>query len=108
MARYAVRARRIKYSVSIGTGRPVAPLFLPSIAFAHGNPLFVPGLGGLAFIHLIFAMFFVFRKGIIRKTENIYSTNLEILTNAQTLGLTSHQAALEIAQNRIESRRKEK
>ena len=40
----------------------VALLFSPSIAFAHGNPLFVVGLGGLAFIHLVFAMFFVFRK----------------------------------------------
>jgi leucine dehydrogenase len=48
------------------------------------------------------------RKEIIRKTENIYSTTLEILTNARTSGLTSHQAALEIAQNRIESRKKEK
>ena len=48
------------------------------------------------------------RMEIIRKTENIYNTTLEILTNAQTRNLTSHQAAFEIAQHRIESRRKEK
>ena len=48
------------------------------------------------------------RKEIVRKTENIYNTTLEILTNAQTRDLTSHQAAFEIAQHRIESRRKEK
>jgi hypothetical protein len=41
---------------------PLSLLFLPSIALAHGNPLFVAGLGGIAFIHLGFGMFFVFRK----------------------------------------------
>ena len=48
------------------------------------------------------------RKEIIRKTENIYNTTLEILTNAQTQDLTTHEAALEIAQRRIDLRRKEK
>ena len=37
-------------------------LSLPTIAYAHGNPLVVFGLGGLAFIHFLFAMLFVFRK----------------------------------------------
>lgn len=47
------------------------------------------------------------RQEIIRKTENIYNTTLEILTNAETNKVTSHQAALDIAQARIETRRKE-
>ena len=48
------------------------------------------------------------RQEIIRKTENIYNTTLQILNSAQTTGITTHQAALEIAQMRIDARRKEK
>jgi leucine dehydrogenase len=48
------------------------------------------------------------RQEIIRKTENIYNTTLEILNGAQASGLTTHQAALKIAQMRIDARRKEK
>lgn len=48
------------------------------------------------------------RQEIIRKTENIYNTTLEILTNSEMSGLTTHQAALKVAKSRIESRRKEK
>jgi leucine dehydrogenase len=44
---------------------------------------------------------------IMRKTENIYNTTLEILDNAQANGITTHQAALNIAQDRIETRKKE-
>lgn len=44
---------------------------------------------------------------IMRKTENIYNTTLEILDNANTNGVTTHQAALNIAQDRIETRKKE-
>ncbi len=44
---------------------------------------------------------------IMRKTENIYNTTLEILSNAETNGITSHQAALNIAQGRIDARKKE-
>lgn len=44
---------------------------------------------------------------ITRKTENIYNTTLEILDNANTNGVTTHQAALNIAQDRIETRKKE-
>lgn len=47
------------------------------------------------------------RKEIVRKTENIYNTTLEILTNAESSGVTTHEAALEIAKARIETRRKE-
>ncbi|SHI36789.1 leucine dehydrogenase [Mesonia phycicola] len=38
---------------------------------------------------------------IIRKTENIYDTTLEILSKAELEDITTHQAALQIAQNRI-------
>ena len=44
---------------------------------------------------------------IMRKTENIYNTTLEILNNAEINSLTTHQAALNIAQGRIEARKKE-
>lgn len=44
---------------------------------------------------------------IMRKTENIYNTTLEILSNAETNNITTHQAALNIAQGRIDKRKKE-
>ena len=46
------------------------------------------------------------RQEIIRKTENIYNTTLEILANAETNGVTTHQAALDIAQARIDAKKK--
>ena len=48
------------------------------------------------------------REETMRKTENIYNTTLDILNSAKTSGLTTNQAALEIAQLRIDARRKEK
>lgn len=47
------------------------------------------------------------RAEIIRKTENIYNTTLEILDNSKVNGLTTHNAALNIAKERIETRRRE-
>ena len=44
---------------------------------------------------------------IIRKTENIYNTTLEIIKNAATNGITTHSASLAIAQNKIDARKKE-
>ena len=44
---------------------------------------------------------------IMRKTENIYNTTLEILENAKVNNLTTHNAALNIAKDRIETRRRE-
>ena len=44
---------------------------------------------------------------IMRKTENIYNTTIEILNNADVNNTTTHQAALNIAQSRIEARKKE-
>lgn len=47
------------------------------------------------------------RQEIMRKTENIYNTTLEILQNAQSNKITTHQAAFDMAQVRIDSRKKE-
>ncbi|MBS1535122.1 MAG: Glu/Leu/Phe/Val dehydrogenase [Bacteroidetes bacterium] len=44
----------------------------------------------------------------MRRTENIYNTTLEIFNFAQTQGVTTHQAALSIAEKRIEDRKREK
>ena len=47
------------------------------------------------------------KQEIMRKTENIYNTTLEILSNAETNDVTTHQAALDIAQSRIDARKRE-
>ena len=43
----------------------------------------------------------------MRKTENIYNTTLEIFNLAATNNITTQQAAMQIAQNRIDIRKKE-
>lgn len=48
------------------------------------------------------------RKEILRKTENIYNTTLEILKNAEANEITTYQAAFNIAQARIDARKNEK
>jgi len=47
------------------------------------------------------------KQEIIRKTENIYDTTLEIMRTAETSDITTHQAALKIALERIEARKNE-
>tara|TARA_R110002050_G_scaffold231427_1_gene367259 strand:+ start:5137 stop:6291 length:1155 start_codon:yes stop_codon:yes gene_type:complete len=47
------------------------------------------------------------RQEIMRKTENIYNTTLEILDNAKVYNLTTHNAAMNIAKQRIETRKQE-
>lgn len=47
------------------------------------------------------------KQEIVRKTENIYNTTLEILEKAGSNGITNNRAALNIAKNRIEIRKKE-
>jgi leucine dehydrogenase len=42
----------------------------------------------------------------MRRTENIYNTTLEIFSFAEEKGITTHQAALSIAEKRIEDRKK--
>ena len=48
------------------------------------------------------------RDTIMKKTENIYNTTLEILTIAEKSNITTHQAAFNVAQTRIDERKKEK
>ena len=47
------------------------------------------------------------KQEIIRKTENIYNTTLEILKKAGSNGITTNHAALHIAKERIAKRKKE-
>lgn len=47
------------------------------------------------------------KQEIIRKTENIFNTTLEILSNAETNEISTHQAALDIAQAKIDIRKRE-
>ena len=47
------------------------------------------------------------RSETIKKTENIYNTTLEILKKADSENITSFQAAFNIAQARIDKRKKE-
>ena len=44
---------------------------------------------------------------IVRKTENIYNTTLDIFNLSKKEVITTHRAALNIAQNRIDTRKKE-
>lgn len=46
------------------------------------------------------------KQEIMRKTENIYNTTLEILDSAVKNGITTNHAAMNIAKNRIEERKK--
>ena len=43
----------------------------------------------------------------MRRTENIYNTTLEIFNHAEEKGITTQQAAMSIAESRIEARKKE-
>ena len=47
------------------------------------------------------------KEEAMRRTENIYNTTLEIFNFAEVQGVTTHQAALSIAENRIAERKKE-
>jgi len=44
---------------------------------------------------------------IVRKTENIYNTTLDIFNLSEKENISTHRAALNIAQNRIDTRKKE-
>ncbi|TRZ42753.1 Glu/Leu/Phe/Val family dehydrogenase [Robertkochia solimangrovi] len=47
------------------------------------------------------------RREIMRKTENIYQTTLQIFAHAEEYGITTHEAALNLAQQRIDARKME-
>lgn len=44
----------------------------------------------------------------LRRTENIYNTTLQILNHAQEQGITTNQAAMQKAEQRIEAKKKQK
>ena len=48
------------------------------------------------------------KKEIMEKTENIYNTTLEILKSAEINDITTHEAALKVAQQRISDRKNSK
>ncbi len=48
------------------------------------------------------------RKEIMEKTQNIYNTTLEILNAAEAEGMSTHEAALKVAQQRITDRKNRK
>jgi len=47
------------------------------------------------------------KEEALKRTENIYNTTLEILHFAEANGITSHEAAMQIAQKRIDDTKKE-
>ena len=47
------------------------------------------------------------KSEIKRKTDNIYNTTLEIISNAEANNMTTHAASLAIAESRIAARKKE-
>ncbi len=68
-------------------------------------PDFLINAGGI--IHVYAELEGYDKAEIIRKTENIYNTTLEIIENANANEITTHRAALNIAQYKIEERKKE-
>ena len=47
------------------------------------------------------------KEEALKRTENIYNTTLEIFHHAEANGITTHQAAMQIAQKRVDDRKKE-
>lgn len=66
-------------------------------------PDFLINAGGIINVYAELAHYD--KAEIMRKTENIYNTTLEIIGFAVANGITTHQAALTIAQNRIDQRK---
>ncbi len=66
-------------------------------------PDFLINAGGIINVYAEIAKYG--KTEIMQKTENIYNTTLEIIDFAIKNNLTTHQAALTIAQNRIDARR---
>nr|WP_315214450.1 Glu/Leu/Phe/Val dehydrogenase [uncultured Flavobacterium sp.] len=66
-------------------------------------PDFLINAGGIINVYAELAHYD--KAEIMRRTENIYNTTLEIIDFAVANGITTHQAALTIAQNRIDLRK---
>ncbi len=73
------------------------------IAYA---PDFLINAGGI--INVYAELVHYDRSEIMRKTENIYNTTLEIFSYADAHQITTQQAAMMVAENRIAERKKEK
>ena len=68
-------------------------------------PDYVINAGGIINVYAELANYG--KAEIMTKTENIYNTTLEIFNFADVNNMTTQQAAMQIAENRIEQRRKE-
>ena len=66
-------------------------------------PDFVINAGGI--INVYAELEHYGRADIMRKTENIFDTTLEILQMSDREGITPHQAAFDVAQERIDARK---
>ncbi|WP_413997633.1 Glu/Leu/Phe/Val family dehydrogenase [Flavobacterium sp. W1B] len=66
-------------------------------------PDFLINAGGIINVYAEIAHYD--KAEIMRRTENIYNTTLEIFDYAIANGMTTHKAALTIAQNRIDQRK---
>ncbi len=64
-------------------------------------PDFLINAGGLINVYSEIAKYD--RAESLRRTEKIYDTTLEIFTHAETKNITTHQAALEVAQARVDA-----
>ncbi len=73
-----------------------------SIAYA---PDFLINAGGIINVYAEISGYDMVES--MRRTENIYNTTLEIFDYADANKMTTHQAAMRIAQNRIDLRKKE-
>lgn len=69
------------------------------------SPDFLINAGGLINVYSEIAHYD--QAEALRRTEEIYNTTLKIFREAETHGITTHQAALKIAEERVESKRKE-
>lgn len=67
-------------------------------------PDFLINAGGLINVYSEIADYS--REDVMRKTENIYDTTLEILKTSEVEKITPHQAALSIAEARVEEARR--
>lgn len=68
-------------------------------------PDFLINAGGLINVYSEIAKYD--RAEALRRTEDIYNTTLTILTEAETHGITTHQAALKVAEERVAKKREQ-
>jgi leucine dehydrogenase len=67
-------------------------------------PDFLINAGGLINVYSEIAKYS--SDEVMKRTENIYNTTMKILNESDALGITTHQAALKIAQERIDAAKK--